>query len=41
MQHFIEHTCSVISERTGTPRQGLLEGVEEIPHYPGNDSIVI
>lgn len=34
-------TCLVGIERTLAPGQGLLEGVEEVPHDPGDDGVVI
>ena len=34
-------TCSVGSEGALTPRQGVLEGVEEVPHDPGHDGVVV
>ena len=34
-------TCSVGVEGALTPRQGVLEGVEEIPHDPGHDGVVV
>ena len=34
-------TCLVGVEWTLAPRQGLLEGVEEVPHDPGDDGVVV
>lgn len=34
-------TCPVSVERTLAPRQRVLEGVEQIPHDPGHDGVVV
>ena len=33
-------TCEVLVEGTLAPGQGILEGVEEVPEYPGHDGVV-
>ena len=33
-------TCVIVIEGTTAPRQGVLEGVKEVPEYPGHDGVV-
>ena len=38
---FCSVTCLVFIERALCPWQGILEGVKQVPHDPGHDSVVV